>query len=386
MRNLDEIRSEFQEGFIAALSSDDKDAMSTVMTNFAERVQESVIEEAKEMTEADADRAALAARGVRVLTSEENKYYSKMIEAMKAPEPKSAVDLIDDVMPTTIIDRIFEDLVEAHPLLNVIRFENTGALVEMVLSKYGGVAGWGELCAEIKDELSGEFEVINLTLKKLSAFVPVCNAMLDLGPLWLDRYVRTILAEALAVGLEDGIVDGDGNDKPRGMTRKLTGDTGGVFPRKDAKAITELNPLTIGDILGTVSQSPNGKSRAVPNLLLVVSHTDYYTKIYPATTVMGTDGTYRNDVLPYPITVVPSSAIPVGFAVAGLASKYFMGVGTSKGGKLEYSDEYKFLEDLRTYRIKLYGNGTALDENAFVYLDITNLKPANVKVEVVDNA
>ena len=33
--------------------------------------------------------------------------------------------------------------------------------------------------------------------------------MLDLGPEWLDRYVRTILAEALANGLE-GIISGRG--------------------------------------------------------------------------------------------------------------------------------------------------------------------------------
>lgn len=383
MKNLDTIKSEFQADFIEALNSDDKEAVATALTSFAQSVQESVITEAKEVVEEDVDKAALAARGVRVLTSEETKYYSTVMGAMRSNNPKSAITMIDDVMPATIIDRVFEDITEAHPLLDAIRFENTGAIVQMILGNSGGVAGWGELCDEITDELEGGFEVIELTLKKLSAYIPVCNAMLDLGPTWLDRYVRTILAEALAVGLEAGIVDGDGKDKPRGMSRMLSGDTGGVFPRKAATAITDFSPETIGNILATVAESPSGKMRVVPNLLLVVNPKDYYTKVFPATTIMGTDGTYRHDVMPYPMTVVQSAAVPEGFAVAGLAPKYFMGIGTAKGGKLEYSDEYKFLEDLRMYRIKLYGNGTALDENAFVYLDISAIEPANVKVKVV---
>lgn len=77
-------------------------------------------------------------------------------------------------------------------------------------------------------------------------------------------------------------------------------------------------------------------------------------------------------------------AVPSGKAVFGLANRYFFGLGTSKGGKLEYSDEYKFLEDQRVYLIKLYGNGRALDENAFVYVDISNLVPTVQKVEVTN--
>ena len=52
------------------------------------------------------------------------------------------------------------------------------------------------------------FDRLDLEQTKLSAFLPVCKAMLDLGPEWLDRYVRTILAEAIANGLEEGIISG----------------------------------------------------------------------------------------------------------------------------------------------------------------------------------
>ena len=65
--------------------------------------------------------------------------------------------------------------------------------------------------------------------------MPVCKAMLELGPEWLDSFVRQVLYEAYANGLEAGFVSGDGNGKPIGMNRQV-GDnvtvTGGVYPEK----------------------------------------------------------------------------------------------------------------------------------------------------------
>ena len=57
-------------------------------------------------------------------------------------------------------------------------------------------------------------------------------------------------------------------------------------------------------------------------------------------------------------------------------------LGTGKDGKIEYSDEYKFLEDERYYLIKLYGTGRPLDNTSFLYLDISNLVPVVPKVDV----
>lgn len=307
---------------------------------------------------------------------------------MKSKNPKQGVTLIDDVMPKTVLDDVFTYLTENHPLLDQITFQNTGAIVEWIMSTSSGVAGWGELCDTINDELSGAFSMIELGKQKLSAFIPVCNAMLDLGPTWLDRYVRTLLVEAIATALEAAIVDGDGKGKPLGMTRALTGAVDGVYPRKTEVAITSLDPTTYGTILNTLSQAPNGKRRSISSVLLLVNPADYFTKVYPATTPRTTDGGFNNGVFPFPTTPIQSSAVPVGKAVMGIASRYFMGLGTGtgKGGKIEYSDEYKFLEDQRVYRIKLFGNGRPMDDKAFIYLDISALKPYVQQVHVTNAA
>ena len=53
-----------------------------------------------------------------------------------------------------------------------------------------------------------------------------------------------------------------------------------------------------------------------------------------------------------------------------------------KEGVIEFSDEYKFLEDQRTYKIKTYGVGRAIDENSALVLDISGLEEAVIPVKV----
>ena len=368
-----------------AIAGNDPDAFAEAFEKLSMNIQENILNEV-EMQRQSADAVALAARGVHPLTSEETKYYQAVIEAMKSSNPQQALTDLEVVMPKTVIDRVFEDLVARHPLLDAINFQNTSGLIEMYLNTdEGQLASWGKLCDEITKELSSGFKMVNMGLKKLSAFLPVCKAMLDLGPTWLDRYVRDILTEAIYNGLEEGIIAGTGKDQPIGMMRQVGDDvevSGGVYPDKQAIAVTSLDAVTYGSLLAKLATTPNGKNRVVQNVILVVNPTDYFTKIMPGTTIMTPSGTFVNNVLPYPTTIIQSIRVPANKAILGLGRKYFMGIGTAKSGKIEYSDQYRFLEDERVYLTKLYGHGEPLDNNAFQVLDITNLKPAILKVEV----
>lgn len=94
----------------------------------------------------------------------------------------------------------------------------------MVLNKQGAqTATWDELNTPITKQLTGTIEIIQMTLCKLTAYMFVTLDMLDLGPAWVDRYTRETLSEALAAGLETGMVDGNGLKQPIGMTRNFTG-------------------------------------------------------------------------------------------------------------------------------------------------------------------
>ena len=336
------------------------------------------------------DSRALAQRGVRQLTNKERDYYQKVAECMRSKDPKQALANADLVMPKTIMNAVFDELQTRHELLSLIEFIPTTGLTEMIMNTNGyQEAVWGKLCDDIVKELVSGFETIDMTLLKLSAFIPVCKAMLDLGPEWLDDYVRQVLYEALANGLEAGVVAGDGNEKPIGMNRQVGKGvtvTGGVYPEKAKISVTDLQPGTIGNLLSLIAVDPNGKPRTLRDVVMIVNPQDYFQKVMPATTLMAPDGTYRNDVMPYPMRIVQSMALDRGEAILGIAYKYFAGVGMGKEGRIEYDDSYHFLEDERMYLIKLYASGFPMDNNAFLFLDISALQPAIWKVEQVTPA
>ena len=119
----------------------------------------------------------------------------------------------------------------------------------------------------------------------------------------------------------------------------------------------------------------------VRGLILVVNPADYFKTVMPATTMLTPEGHYVNDVLPVPTKIIQSVAVTAGEAVLGMGKKYFLGVGGSKG--IQFSDEYKFLEDQRMYKIVAYGNGRPKDNTSFLRLDIKNLEPTYLEVKQV---
>lgn len=332
------------------------------------------------------DNNILRARGVRQLTSNEKKFYQALNDASKMGDPKMGLSNV--IMPETIIDAVFDELQTRHPLLAKIGFTPTGGSIRMLLNTNGyQEAVWGQLCAEIVKEAMSGFKEVDTGLFKLSAFIPVCKANLDLGYEWLDSFVRQVLYEMLANGLENGIVNGTGSAQPIGMIRDVSEGAavvGGVYPTKAKVIVNDFSATTIGNLLSLIAVDPNGKAREVRDLILLVNPADYFGKVMPATTLLAPDGSYRNDVMPYPMEIIQTAAVKPGEAVLGMGYKYFAATGmSSKDGRIEYSDQYQFLEDNRVYIIKLYANGFPMDNNAFLYLDINGLRPAVLKVEQV---
>ncbi len=70
-------------------------------------------------------------------------------------------------------------------------------VTEWIVSRGVNPAWWGKLCEAVKKVLDNGFDVINMKQFKLSGYIPVCKAMLDLGPVWLDRYVRTVFSRII---------------------------------------------------------------------------------------------------------------------------------------------------------------------------------------------
>lgn len=386
MINLDALQKQREDVIAkmnAAMKDGNEDAFAQHFTEFTDILQEAVLAEAKGFIQSN-DNAILAGRGARVLTSQETSYYEKVIGAMKSADPKQELTLIDETLPKTVIDAVFEDITEDHPLLSEINFQNTGVLTEIVVSVLDGrhMATWGKLCDKIAKELLSGFDTIDLKQRKLSAFIPVCKAMLEIGPEWLDRYVRAILSEAIANGLEEGIIDGDGLDEPIGMRRDPNGaiDPATGYDELAPIPFNDFSPASVGAIISQLATGPNLLNRKVTEVIFIVNPVTYFNKIMPAITYQNADKVWVERV-PFPIKFIQSVHMPQDEAIIGLGKRYFFGLGTGKGGKIEYSDHYHFLEDERVYLTKLYGNGRPLDGTSFILLDISNLRRARIAVD-----
>lgn len=387
MKNLDllkEQKTQIMQRMTDALRSDNPEKFAQAWEELQLNLQDTVMAEARGLMN-QYDTTVLAARGTRQLTSEENKYYDGLIQAMRSANPKQAIADYEPVLPKTVVDAVFDDLVQEHPLLEAINFQNTNGMIEFIVNTNSKqLSSWGVLTAEITKELTSGFKKINMTMDKLSAFIPVAKSMLDLGPAWLDRYVRAILGEALAFGLEEAIVNGTGKNMFIGMNRQVgTGVTvtDGVYPVKNTVKLTSFRPEVYGAFLAQLATDDNGNARAVTEVLFICNPTDYLTKVMPATTMLKPDGTYTGNVTPIPTRIIQSVQVPSGKAIIGLGKRYFAALGTAKSGKIEYDDSYHFLEDERMYLVKLYGHGEPLDNKAFVYADISELSPMRYLVE-----
>lgn len=373
-----------------------------------------------EYESAHGDQNILMQRGFRQLTSEEKSFYQTLIKAGKEKTVQTMNGLLDNkVMPVTIIEDVYKDLQAEHPLLAAINFQSVQYLTRWILSDHTTpTATWGAINSTIATQIEGAFRTVELTQCKLSAYAVIEMDMLDLGPEFLDNYIRTFLRESILVALEAAIVSGTGNNMPLGLDRDIHHGvtvTGGVYPQKTPVALTSFMPAEYGAVLArlavteawytadsngavtpaSTAANADGSARSgytkhggfvrnFDEVTLICNQVDFLSKVMPATTVLNATGGFTKDVFPFPTQVIRSSAVATGKAILCLPKEYFMGVGSGKEGTLTFSDDFKFLEDKRTFKIKLHGMGTAYDDTCAVLLDISELEEAYIYMKAAE--
>lgn len=356
------------KNIVQAIESGDAELFAQALEERADILSQNLMKEMQEMNRISAnnisDARIMEERNLRSLTSAEENYYKQVIE-------NNSFAGIEETLPRTVYDRVFDDLREDHPLLSKLQFVNTTGVTEWVFRTADvEPAWWGKLCEEIKKQLENGFKKETMTLFKLSAFVPVCKSMLKLGPVWLDRFVREMLAESISLGIEKAVIVGDGSDEPIGMIKDLAGSVvEGVYPDKEAVAITDLDPLTVGQQI--MMPLTKGKLRSVGNLAMIVNPSDYWGRVFPMTKFRDVNGQWHDTNFPLELDIIQSVYVPEGKMIVGDLRNYFVGVGAPT--QIEYSDEYRFLEDDRTYIAKFLGNAKPLTNDAFLVFDISGM-------------
>ena len=377
-------RQQLFADFTSALKEGDANQAAEKMEDYFGKVEERVNNAFADVVRT-ADKATLEARGQRTLTSDEKNFYQTMIGALESSNYKQEITNLDLTIPETVLNEVFTDLRTSYPVIDAVDAMMYPGNVRVVYNTADrNKAVWGKITAAITEEIEADLDEKDAGAHKLSAFVYLSKSYLILGEEWLDRYVRELLYDALAYGLEDGIINGNGLDQPVGMTRDITSalDPSTGLTAKTPVALNSFGIEDLGAIFADLAKTDNGNDRAVNGVTMIVNPGDYFTKIAPAAKMLGGNGYV--DVLPYAVNFVQSVCVPANTAIIGLPDRYMLTLATSKEGQIEFSDHYKFLEDDRTYIVKLLGNGFPKDNTSFQVLDISNLKPHVLPVEVVN--
>lgn len=382
MKNNDFINEEskkFMQKMMDALQQGDAEGAAKAMQEMQNGIC-GIIEQEFEQYKGVGDMEVLQSRGLRKLTSEETEWYQKFIGAVKTGA-KQEITNLTAAMPVTIIDRVIDDMKKNHPLLSAINIQDAAGAIKLVMngvqmaSKLGG---WGKVTSAIATELKGQIKTIDVTTAKYTAYFIIPKDFVKFNftfaPMWVDQYIRIILSESIAFGLEKTIISGDGSDQFIGMTMNLSSNREGVYSAKEPTKITNFDE-DYAAVVAKLAKDPDGDDRMVPEVLLVVNPQDYIKKIRRIQNTL-IYGTGAIDMInnTYPTKVVQSSMMPEGKASAGIAGNYFAAINGGTSGIIEFDDSNQFLEDNRIYTTRVYGNGRPIDNTSFEYLDISEVE------------
>lgn len=344
-----------------------ENAFNDMFTALQSDLAEQITKEARNEVH---DAQILAARGQNVLTSTERKFFNEVIASGGFAE--------DTILPITTQERVFEDLVTEHPLLDVIGLKDLGAITRYIYSDANKAYAWGALFGEIKGQISAAFREEQIGQLKLTAFAVIPKDMLELGPEYVERYVRTVLVESYSVGLEYGLVNGRGpsQNEPIGLMKDVNAETGAVTTKTSSGTLTfapsekgEVVAKELGSVVVNLSTDAKGKSRKVLNKVVMVVNPIDAIKVQIGNTIQTPTGQWVT-TLPYNISPIESEEVPVGKALFFVKEAYLAAI--AGGYKINKFDETLAIEDARLYTMKQFANGKPKDnKTALVYdLDI----------------
>ncbi|HDR7449340.1 phage major capsid protein [Bacillus sp. FSL M7-1020] len=318
-----------------------------------------------QVNESMVDRSIMQSRGSNVLTSEELKFFNAVVQDGGFKDT--------EILPKTTQERIFDDLVSGHPFLEHIGLENLGAVTELIYGDPEGAAVWGPLFGDIQGQLNATFRKEPITQLKLTAFIPLSNDMLNLGPVWVERYVRAMITEAMAVGLERGFVVGTGKNEPIGLLKDPSGSvTGGVYPDKKVAGTLTFEPgrKTINELKNVVKLlakklKADGKDADKPKniagkVVMVTNPFDTFDVQANATT-LNAAGVYVTS-LPFNPTPTESVFVPQGKVLFFVKGEYIAAMGGTE--PIKKFDQTLALEDATLYIAKQYATGKPKDKYA----------------------
>ena len=147
-------RAELFAQMMEQLAAGNAEGAGEHMRQYVDELQQSVTD-AVALARDDADRAVIAQRGQRVLTSEERTYYNSLIETLSRRDYKQAATNLDIQIPETVINSVFEDLTQDYPIIDMVDARVYPGKIRIIMdASEQNKAQWGKICEEIIEEIA----------------------------------------------------------------------------------------------------------------------------------------------------------------------------------------------------------------------------------------
>ncbi|MFD2254334.1 phage major capsid protein [Lactococcus formosensis] len=345
--------------------AEQSDAFNKMMNTLGSELMENV-----NASTSDKINQLMESRPTNGLSENETKFFNEIT---------SGVTGADVTLPLEIMNQVFVELEQAHPLLGIIKFQSAGLKMKAIIAdslSSGGVAKWGEIFGDIKGQLTQTFKEVDFSQSKLTTFLAIPKDALDNGYDWLKSFIVIQMSEAMALALETALVAGDGNNQPIGLMKDL--EKGSVsngkttYPDKDIAAdLSKITPENSAKMIAPLMQklAKNAKGVSVNisgQVKLLVNPDDYYGTL--ANFMKLTQNGLWVVSLPFGVEIVQSVAVPAGKGVIFAANRYWAYMGGTKMG--EYTETLA-IEDLQLYTVKSFYFGKAYDNNTAQIVKLT---------------
>ena len=312
-----------------------------------------------------ADNLIRANRGENVLTAEEREFFNQLTNQVQEGIFKE-----EKVLPRTTVNRVFDDLVKARPLLTEIGLTNLGAVTKFIYADPTLAYAWKEIFGPITAQVNAAYRENEMILHKITSFGVIPNDMLQFGPEFIERYMRTLLVESLAKGLEFGFLKGRGEamKEPTGLLKDFDPSTMAVTDKVSKGTITmapSANGVTVATelykVVADLSVNEKGESVNVAGKVVMVVSPQDAIAVQARATIQNANGVFVT-ALPYNIKVIESEEMTPGQALFFVQGRYDAGVAGNY--TLRKFEETYALEDATLYTIKNHANGRAKDNKA----------------------
>lgn len=268
------------------------------------------------------------------------------------------------VIPEKAEDSLTELIEQYSALYSEVRMIPIGIDGRAVVSVDDVKAVWS-FSHDILTEMDSSLAAVELGDNKIGCFTSVPNSALENVLIDMALYIEDLLAQAMAYGFDDAVINGAGDNvsifEPRGIMMNLP-TINQVTLTMDAMDQSLVSP---GHILNEISLITPGTKDDIGEVIAVMKRKTYYN--YAAAGA--------NSSLPYPnlngVRVKFTPAVGDKKIILGDFKQYVM--GKRRGAKIASSNQVQFTKDQTLFRVSGRFDGQPLNNAAFVEITDTTI-------------